>query len=84
MTWTDQLREAVRTSGRSLYHIAHTAGVDYTTLHRFMHLKRAGMHLDTAEKVAHALGLELSKLPGFEMSEQAKPGRPRKNPEIPI
>lgn len=54
----EQLREAVRQSGQSLYAVAKGSGVDYAVLSRFMHGER-GLNLDTAARLMEHLGLEL-------------------------
>ena len=58
-TISDQLRAAVEASGRSLCDIADEAGTAPIGLSRFMRGQRT-ITLATADKVAPALGLELT------------------------
>lgn len=54
----DQLREAIRTSGRSRYVLARETGVSQTLLSRLMSGKR-GVSVETLELLAHELGYEV-------------------------
>jgi len=54
----EQLREAVRQSGQTMYAVAKGSGVDYAVLSRFMADQR-GLNLDTAARLMDYLGLEL-------------------------
>ncbi len=55
---TDQLKRAVADSGQTLYRVAKGSGVDYSALLRFVSGER-GLTLESADKVAAYLGLEL-------------------------
>jgi hypothetical protein len=55
---SEQLREAIRRDGRSLYRLALDTGVNHTQLERFMRGER-GLTLDTAGLVCEVLGLGL-------------------------
>ena len=57
-TVTDQLKQAVTDSGETLYGVAKGSGAEYSALLRFMAGER-GIRLDTADKLAAYLGLEL-------------------------
>jgi len=56
---SDQLRAAIKSSGRTQYELAKTSGVRQPTISRF--LGGATMELDTAGKLATALKLRLAK-----------------------
>ncbi len=58
MGWNDQIRRAIRDSGLSLYAVARDAGVTVSPVQRFMDGQH-GMTVDTAEKIAPVVGLEL-------------------------
>jgi DNA-binding phage protein len=60
-TVSDQLREAIRRDGRTLYRLALDSGVNHTILERFMRAERC-MTLDTAGKVCKVLGLRLQQV----------------------
>lgn len=55
---TDQLRDAIDGSGMSRYAVAKAIGLDQATLSRFMS-RKAGLSLDTVDKLGEFLGLEL-------------------------
>ncbi len=55
---TDHLREAIDASGMSRYAVAKGIGLDQSTLSRFMSGK-AGLALDTVDKLGEFLGLKL-------------------------
>lgn len=55
---TDQLRKAVDASEMSRYRISKEIGLDQSTLSRFMSGK-AGLALETVDKLGELLGLEL-------------------------
>jgi len=57
---TDDLRRAVRESGRSLLSLAKETGLPYATVHNFAR-GRTDVYLASAGKLATALGLRLSK-----------------------
>jgi transcriptional regulator with XRE-family HTH domain len=73
----EELKQAIRRSGQSLYRLAQTSGVGKDRLGRFMRGER-GLTVEAVEKVAEALGLQL-RLVGAE-DPPAKPKRPRKRP----
>jgi transcriptional regulator with XRE-family HTH domain len=54
----EQLREAIEDSGFTVYHIAKAAGVKHAVVARFLSGER-DVRLETASKIADALGLEL-------------------------
>jgi DNA-binding phage protein len=58
MTISARLREAVRTSGRSMCATAREAGIDKASLSRFLSGERS-LTLESAERLAEALGLRL-------------------------
>ena len=60
MDLTADIKKAIEKDGRSLYAIAKDAEVAYSVLHRFVSGDRT-VNLDTASKIASALGLELRK-----------------------
>jgi plasmid maintenance system antidote protein VapI len=60
MDLTDQLRDAIETSGATLYRIAKDSGVPYVVLHRFASGERQ-IKLDTAAKLAAYFGMRLTK-----------------------
>lgn len=55
------LREALRTSGKSMYQIAQDAGVSQIVVSRFLSGER-DIRMATADKLAEALGLMLDKV----------------------
>jgi transcriptional regulator with XRE-family HTH domain len=55
----EQLREAIRDSGKTLYQLSKDAGVGKDQLSRFMRGERT-LTLPVAEKVCRALGLRLA------------------------
>jgi len=57
-TFSDILRQAINTDGRSLYRLALDSGVDVAVWQRFVAEER-DVRLATAERMARALGLEL-------------------------
>ena len=57
-TLSEQLRDAIRRDGRSLYALAQDSGVDRGVLVRFMNADREPT-LPTADRICRALGLEL-------------------------
>jgi transcriptional regulator with XRE-family HTH domain len=59
---TEQLKEAIRQSGKSLNQIGKEAGVGSNQLSRFMRGIR-GLTLNAADKICDALGLELAPRP---------------------
>jgi hypothetical protein len=57
-SFTDQLRRYIETSGESRYALAKRSNVDAAVLCRFV-AGRAGMSLDSVDKLVFAMGLEL-------------------------
>jgi ribosome-binding protein aMBF1 (putative translation factor) len=55
---TDQLREAIDSSGMSHYRVSKEIGLDQSTLSRFMSGK-AGLALNTVDRLGELLGLKL-------------------------
>ncbi len=58
MSVTDQLREAMESSGLSRYALAKATGIDMSTVHRF-YWDVGNLSADGINKMAEALGLEL-------------------------
>lgn len=56
----DQLRRAVRASGRSTTHVAKDAGLDRRGLGKFLEGTNRTCGVETAEAIAEALGLKLT------------------------
>ena len=56
--FSDQIRQAVDSSGRSRYRICKEAGIDQATFSRFMSGK-VGMALPTLDALADVLGLDI-------------------------
>jgi len=54
------LRTAIHKSGKTVYRIAKESGVAHPIILRFLSGER-DIRLETAEKLAHALGLELKQ-----------------------
>jgi len=52
------LRTAIKQAGKTVYQIAKESGVAHPIILRFLSGER-DIRLETAEKLAHALGLEL-------------------------
>jgi DNA-binding phage protein len=57
-TFSEQLQEAIRDSGRSRYAIAHETGLSQALLCRFLQGTR-GVSLGTIDKLMNALELEI-------------------------
>jgi len=55
---TDQLRQAIQTSGKSRYQIGQETGIDPATLWRFMHGSR-GLSMEGLDRIGDCLGLEI-------------------------
>ena len=55
----DQLRAAIRKSGKTVYRVAQESGVSHPVILRFLSGER-DIRLETADKLAAALGLRLS------------------------
>ena len=60
MAISEQLREAIRNSGLSVYRIAKDSGVPQQTLQRFMTHERDVRLAQTADKLASYFKLELA------------------------
>ena len=60
---TDQLRQYVERSGKSLYRISQETGIGQSGLSRFMRAER-GLSLESIDTLAEYLGLELVKRRG--------------------
>lgn len=57
---SEELRQAIRDSGLSLYRISQDSGVAYATLHRFAAGKRA-VSMNVMDKLCAYLGLRLTR-----------------------
>ena len=55
----NQLRKAIADSGETLYRVAADSGVAYPIIYRFVSGDRAGLTLETVERLADYLGLAL-------------------------
>jgi transcriptional regulator with XRE-family HTH domain len=60
MSLTGELRDAIESSGVTLYRIAKDSGVSYAVLHRFANGERQ-IKLDSADKLADYFGMRLMK-----------------------
>ena len=58
MTLAEQLRQAIRDSGKTQYMIAKDTGISQPMINRFTNGQR-GISLETADKLIEHLGLEL-------------------------
>ena len=56
---SESLRDAIENSGQSLYQIAKGTGVPNPTLYRWIDGSRANISIETADRLAQYLGLEL-------------------------
>ena len=56
----EQIREALQNSGRSLRELARTLDVNHSQLSRFARGER-GLALETLDKLADVLGIEITK-----------------------
>ncbi len=54
----EQLREAARRSGLSMLRLSEQSGLRYMSVHRFV-AGRKGVTIDSAARLAEALGLEV-------------------------
>jgi transcriptional regulator with XRE-family HTH domain len=73
----EQLREAIRKSGRSLYQLGKDSGVGSDQLSRFMRGERT-LTLPAAEKLCRALDLELASRAPHAPAETRGPGKRRR------
>ncbi len=55
----DHIRQAARDSGWSVYRLALEAGVDQSTLNKFLAGDRENLRLDIADRLFRVLGLEV-------------------------
>ena len=60
MSLTEQLRDAIESSGLTLYRIAKDAGIPYAVLHRFATSERQ-VRLDQADKLAAYFSMRLTR-----------------------
>lgn len=59
---SDQLRQLIETAEVSRYRISQQTGISQSLLSRFIH-DTAGLSVDSLDKLAEALGLQLIKTP---------------------
>lgn len=57
----DQIREAIKTSGKTYRELGRETGVNYTAIHRFASGGRANITVETADKLMRALGLRVTR-----------------------
>ncbi|MEP0846209.1 MAG: helix-turn-helix transcriptional regulator [Phycisphaerae bacterium] len=62
MAIIEELLTAIERDGRTQYELARDSGVAASQISRLRHGLRT-IHLDTAERLAQALGLELREIP---------------------
>ena len=60
MSLTKQLRNAIKTSGVTLYRVAKDSGVPYAVVHRFVNEERQ-IRLEMADKLAKYFGMKLTE-----------------------
>jgi hypothetical protein len=60
MSLTKQLRDAIETSGATLYRISKDSGVSHAVLYRFAAGERQ-IKLDSADKLADYFGMKLTR-----------------------
>ena len=60
MSLTIQLRNAIETSGLSLYRIAKDAEISYAVIHRFANGKRQ-IKIEAADRLADYFGMKLTR-----------------------
>jgi plasmid maintenance system antidote protein VapI len=70
LTLAEQLKQAVAATGKSVSAVARESGVPQPVLHRFVTGER-GLLLDTADRLAAYLGLELCPVPRDQANEPA-------------
>src|SRR5947209_6326342 len=68
----DQIREAARESGLSVYRLAKDAQVDQSTLNKFLAGDRDNLTLEIADRLLRVLGLRLVR-------ERRRPKRPARD-----
>ena len=76
----EQLREAIRRSGRTLQNLAAESGVGKDRLSRFMRGER-DLTFNAVERVCYALGLRLAGGDGASASARPESARPAKPPQ---
>lgn len=59
----DQLREAIRASGRSYRELSKAADLSPALVSRFMNEPHKSINTETAEALARALGIKVLKVP---------------------
>jgi transposase-like protein len=57
----DALLAEIKATGKILFRVSQEAGVDHSTLHKFVHGTRQGMQLATVEKLMAYLRLEVRR-----------------------
>src|SRR5262245_43247436 len=70
-----QLKEAIRTSDKTLYRVAKESGVGLSPLYRFMAGER-GLNIQAVEKLCDALDLQLVPKHPKEPGQGDQPGQP--------
>ncbi|MHB1424718.1 MAG: helix-turn-helix domain-containing protein [Gemmataceae bacterium] len=75
-SFSDQIRDAIKSSCVTRYVLAGQAGIAESVLSRFMSGKQ-GMSLSTLDKIAEVLGLQV-RVGVQEVRKSRKPGRPKK------
>jgi transcriptional regulator with XRE-family HTH domain len=68
----EQLRQAIRDSGKTLMQLSKESGVDTGRLSRFMRGER-NINIAAAEKICGALGLQLTPAPAPPKRGKARP-----------
>lgn len=58
-----EIRKAMRTGEKSRYRLAKDTGIDPAALSRFINNETVGMGVETAERLAEALGLDITIKP---------------------
>jgi transcriptional regulator with XRE-family HTH domain len=72
-TISDQLREAIKTCGKTRYQISQESGIDEAALSKFMN-EKVGLSLPTIDKLCECIGAELVIGPG-RVARSKKKGR---------
>ena len=60
MTFSDQVRDAIRHSGQTIYRVAMSVQIQEKNLHKFMK-GEVGLSLASLDRIAEYLGLNLSE-----------------------
>ena len=71
----DQIREAARDSGFSVYRLAKDAQVDQSTLNKFLTGGRDNLTLEVADRLFRVLGLRVTR-----QTRRPSKARPRRRP----